>query len=167
MLYRLIRGRLDAIQHRYPRRCQLGNTGFVQDRPNTRHLTGRHLALSEVIDRQHGVGLAAAERRLQLDNRIPALAGQPLDHRIQQQAHALSDKSALEEQLRILILRCRRTGVYARDIRSELSLNKGAAAHVFMGFGDQTPGFQSHSLLPRLPGQSQALLPHARPLRRK
>lgn len=97
MLHWLVGGGLNAIQYHQPRRRQLGNTGLVQNGPDTRHLTGCHLALGQVIDRQHGVGLAATKGRLQLNDRIAALARQPPNHRIQQQAHALGDKGALEE----------------------------------------------------------------------
>ncbi|MNO82393.1 hypothetical protein D3C76_736660 [compost metagenome] len=82
MLHWLVRGGCYAIQHRHPRRSQLGNTGLIQNCADTRHLTSWHLALSQVIDRQHGMGLAATEGCLQLNNRITALARQPLNYRI-------------------------------------------------------------------------------------
>ncbi|MFH1477408.1 MAG: hypothetical protein ABIH24_07965 [Verrucomicrobiota bacterium] len=64
---------------------------------------GRGLAAREVIDGQHGVGLTAAEGSLELDDGITALAGQPLDHGIQEQAHAFRDEGALEKQDGVLI----------------------------------------------------------------
>ena len=92
--------------------------------------------------------LTATESGLQLDDWIAALAGKTLDHRVQQQLHAFGDKGALEEQRWVLVFGCRRAGMHAGDVGCKLSLNKGAATHVFMGFGDHAPRFEAHTWSP-------------------
>ena len=56
------------------------------------------LARGQVVHRQHGVRLAAAECRLELNNRIAAFTVQPLGHLRQQQSHPFRDVGALEER---------------------------------------------------------------------
>ncbi|MFD2405944.1 hypothetical protein ACFSVK_09505 [Azorhizophilus paspali] len=108
-----------------------------------------------MVDRQHGVGLAAAESGLQLDDRIAALGGQALEHRIQQQTHALGDEGALEEQHRIEVLRRGAAVVYPREVGGELGLLEGPLEHVLVGNGDFCPRFENHNAILLLPTSSQ------------
>ena len=85
----LVGCQLAAIQHRDACFGQLADPGLLQNGRQAGQLAGIHLAAGHVHDGQHGVGLAAAERRLQLDHRVAALARQALHHRAQQYPHAL------------------------------------------------------------------------------
>ncbi|MNJ23097.1 hypothetical protein D3C77_174750 [compost metagenome] len=77
---RLVWGRIDAIQNGDTSRHQLGYFGLIENFANACHLAGWHLALGQVIDRQHGVRFAATECCLQLNHRITAIASKALDH---------------------------------------------------------------------------------------
>ncbi|MDD5034620.1 MAG: hypothetical protein PHE55_07650 [Methylococcaceae bacterium] len=90
------------------------------------------------------MGLAAAERRLQLNDRIATFARQALDHRVEQQTHALGDERTLEEQGRILVFARGRARMDARQIRRELGLLERTLEHVFVGNGDFTPRLECH-----------------------
>ena len=76
----------------------------------------------QVIDGQHGVRLAAAERGLQLDDRLAALAAQPLGDLREQQPHAFGDEGPLEERGRVLVLGSRLAGADGGDVGRELRL---------------------------------------------
>ena len=86
--------------------------------------------------------LAAAEGRLQLDDGIAPLPGEPLQHRMQELLHSLRDEGALKEQRRILIfLRCR-SAVNAGNIRGKFRLQERAAKHVRMRRDKLPPGLE-------------------------
>jgi hypothetical protein len=70
----LVGRRLDAVQHRDASARQFRDLRRVQDGRYALQVAGWHLALGQVIDREHRVRLAAAERGLQLDDRVAALA---------------------------------------------------------------------------------------------
>ena len=93
-------------------------------------------------DRQHGVGLAATEGGLQLDDRVAAIAGQALGHRREQGAHALGDEGALEEQHRVLVLRRGGAVMDTGDVGRELGTNEGAPMDILVRDGDFAPGLQ-------------------------
>ena len=143
--HRLIGRQLDAIEHRNPGARQFRHTGSIQYGGHAGQVTGQRIAfcpVHQVVDRQHGVRLAAAERRLQLDDRVATFARQTLHHGIEQQTHALGDEGALEKQRRILVLRRRRAIVDTRQICGELGLLESALQHIFMRNGDFAPGFE-------------------------
>src|SRR5690606_17095996 len=91
----------------------------------------------------------ATKRSLQLDHRIAALAGQAPGHRLQQQAHALGNEGAAEEQYRILVLGGRTAFVHLGDVGGELGLLESAAMHVFVRYCELAPGFERHVTTPR------------------
>jgi hypothetical protein len=90
------------------------------------------------------VGLAAAERGLELHHRVAAAPAQALEHTVEQQRHALGDVGALEEQRRVLVLGRRRAGDDLGQVGRELGLQQVALKHVTMRDDDFTPGFQVH-----------------------
>ncbi|MCY1511425.1 hypothetical protein D9M68_458440 [compost metagenome] len=65
---------LDPIQHRDTGTRQLRYLRRIQNGGHPLQITGHHLTLGHVIDRQHRVRLATAKGRLQLDNGIAAPA---------------------------------------------------------------------------------------------
>jgi hypothetical protein len=140
----LVGRRLDAVEHRDASARQFRDLRRVQDGRDALQVAGRHLALGQVIDRKHRVRLAATERGLQLDDRVAALARQALDHRVEQQAHALGDEGALEEQLRVLVLGVAVPAMNPRQVGRELRLLERALEHILVRYGDFTPRLERH-----------------------
>ncbi|GJH23037.1 hypothetical protein CBA19CS42_00995 [Caballeronia novacaledonica] len=93
--------------------------------------------------------LAAAERGLQLDDRIAAFAAQPLDDGFEQEAHAFGDEGALEEERGALIFGRGCAVVNTRQVRREFGLLEHVLPNVLVRNGDFTPGFQVHFYCPR------------------
>ena len=79
------------------------NAGLVKYGRHTGQLVGGDLSRRQMVDREHGVGLATTEGGLQLNDRVAPLPGETLRDGNQQQAHALGDEGAGEELLGILI----------------------------------------------------------------
>ena len=69
-----------AVQHRDPRLRHIHQTGLIEQRRDAREVGQRAFARGQVIDGQHRVRLAAAEGGLELDDRLAALAVEPLRH---------------------------------------------------------------------------------------
>ncbi len=102
------------------------------------------LARGQVIDRQHRVRLAAAEGGLELNDRLAALAVQPLRDLRQQQAHALGDEGALKEGDGVLVFRRRLARLHRRDVGSELGLlERALPARPRWGTAISRQGFMS------------------------
>ena len=74
VLARFRRGQRVAVEHRDIAAHQILDLGLVQKLGDAEHLLGGDLATGDVIDRQHGVRLAAAERSLKLHDRLAAFA---------------------------------------------------------------------------------------------
>ncbi|HEU0275062.1 MAG TPA: hypothetical protein VFQ83_11095 [Candidatus Udaeobacter sp.] len=97
-----------------------------------------------MIDGKHRVGFAAAERSLQLNDRIASAPGQAFDYGIEQQTHSFGDKCSLEKERRVLIFGCRRTVVNAGQVGGELGLLKSALKNIFVRNGDFAPRLERH-----------------------
>ncbi|WP_254661891.1 hypothetical protein [Burkholderia sp. CCA53] len=91
--------------------------------------------------------MPAAECGLKLDDRIAAFAGQALDHRVQQQAHALGNEGALEEQHRVLVLLVAVRACTRDRSAAKLGLLELALPHIGMRLCDLAPGFEDHASL--------------------
>ena len=146
----LVGGGLVAVEDHHPRPGQAGDPGGVQQGGDPGEVAGGDGGAGEVIDRHLGVGLAAAEGGLELDDRIAAAAGEAVEHRVEQQAHALGDVGALEEQHRVLVLRRGLAGMDPGQVGRELGLLEGAFEDVLVGYGDLAPGFECHAGSSRL-----------------
>src|SRR5690606_4831920 len=90
--------------------------------------------------------LAAAERSLELYDRVAALTRQPLDACDKQRQQALGQVRAAEELNRVLILGggCARHDL--RQVGGELRLNVVPAGNVRMRGDDIPPGLEAHYL---------------------
>ena len=111
-------------------RQQLVEAGQVPRRSAARH----------VIERQHGVGLAAAEVGLKFDHRIAARAGESFSRADQKRAEAVGEIGAAEELLRIAVFRRRAAGVDLSEIGGELRLKEIASRDVMVRLDNLTPG---------------------------
>ena len=94
-----------------------------------------------MIERQHGVGLAAAEVGLELHHRIAAPAGETAHRAHQHRLQALGEVGAAEELDRVAVLVGPFAQVHLPEVGGELGLLVAAAGHVAMG---------RHHLAPRL-----------------
>ena len=95
----------------------------------------------DVVEREQGVRLAAAEVGLQVDDRIAAVAVEAFDRLGQQLAQALSDEGAAEELGRVLILARGSALVHLVQVGGELGLLVAAAGDVAV---------RPHHVAPRL-----------------
>jgi hypothetical protein len=92
------------------------------------------------------VCLAAAERGLELDNRLASLAVKPLRHLYEQEPHALGDKGPLEKRGGVLVFMGCLARSDSRDVSRKLGLLERAFEHVGMRDGDFAPRFQVHRI---------------------
>jgi hypothetical protein len=131
-----------AVEHDHARLGHVEQLGAIQQGRNPGQFMQRAGAPRQMIDRQHGMGLAAAERGLKLDHRLPAPGRQAQRHLRQQQAHAFGDEGAGIEGDRILIFAGGLAGVDGGDVGGELGLLEGAFQDILMGNGEGfSPGF--------------------------
>src|SRR5262249_998930 len=86
-----------AVEHGNAGTREIEEPGLLQHARNTGQLAQRALARGEVIDGEHAMRLAAAERRLELNDGLAAASVQALGHLGQEQPQALGDEGALEE----------------------------------------------------------------------
>ena len=94
-----------------------GDAGLLEDRRHAGkffRLIARVRRAGEVIERQHGMGLAAAEIGLQPDHRIAAFAGEARDRRDQDAAQALGRVGDAEEGGRVRVFFAALPLVHAR-----------------------------------------------------
>ena len=131
---------LVAHQHHAADGRQRLGVGLLHDRIDAGQLAGCDTG-EEVIERQHGVGLAAAEVGLELHHRIAAAAGETPHRAHQHGFQALGEVGAAEELDRVAILVRPFAQVHLPEVGGELSLLVAAAGHVAMG---------RHHLAPRL-----------------
>jgi hypothetical protein len=82
----------------------------------------RRLAREEVIQREHGVGLAAAEVRLELNHWVAALPGEPADRPDQQPLEAVGQVGAAEELDRVAVFVAAFAQVNLPQVGSEFGL---------------------------------------------
>ena len=97
----------------------------------------------QVMERQHGVRLAAAEIGLEPDHRITALAGQPSDRRGQDAREPLGRIGDPEERRWIDVLLAAFALIHQRQIRGELGIRETRLKHVRMGLADLAPRAES------------------------
>ena len=116
---------------------KLRRLGFLQDGFDAQQFARRG-AGEQVIERQHRVGLAAAEIRLQLHDRVAALAGQATHGPRQQLPEALGQIGAAEELGRLAV-----RGSTGGTLPSDRSGESGRTAAP--GGSDSTAGRSSPS----------------------
>ena len=105
-----------------------------------------------MMERQHGVRLAAAEIGLKPDDRLPAPAGEACNRRGQDAPQALRRIGDSEERGRITVLLSTITLVDQRQVGRELGIGEARFEHVRMGLADLAPGtepFRRWGLLER------------------
>ena len=136
-----IEGRAD--DDRDPRRQRPFDARLSQQIPDTSQLVKRRAPSQKVVQGEQGVGLAAAERGLELDDGFAPLAGNPLQRLDHQPAHAAGQIGAGEEFHGVLVLGFRPTPRYLREIRRELRLPVAARGHVGMRSRHFPPRLQS------------------------
>ena len=95
-----------------------------------------------MVERQHRVGLAAAEVGLELHHRVAALAREALHAAHEQALQALGEVGAAEELLRLLVLVRALAQVHLPEVGRELRLLVAAARHVGVRRDDLAPGLE-------------------------
>ncbi len=101
--------------------------------PGARGVPEHRAALHEVVEGQHGVGLAAAEGGLELNHGLAAAAGHPGEGLGEQPLHAGGHVGAAEELHGVLVLALGRTGRHLGEVRGKLRLAVDAAGDVGLG----------------------------------
>ena len=96
-----------------------------------------------MIQRQHGVGLATAEVRLELNDGIAAFAGEAADGPNQQTLQAFRQIRSPEELDGFSILVCAFTQMHLPEIGGELGLLVSPACNVLVGRDDFPPWLQA------------------------
>ena len=113
--------------------------GGLHDVVDTVQLAGLG-AGKEVIEGEHGVGLAAAEVGLQLHDGFAALAVQALQSICQQAAQTLGEVGAAEEFGRVAVFGGALAEMDLPEVGGEFGLLVVAAGHVGVGADDIAPG---------------------------
>ena len=116
---------------------------LVERRAGERALVVLPETAEQVVERQHRVGLAAAEVGLQLDDRIAAGAREPLHGADQQARQPGGEKGAAEEFGRVAVFRSGPAATHLRQIGSELGDRITACGHVRVRRDDLAPRLQS------------------------
>lgn len=93
----------------------------------------------QVVEGQHAVGLASAERRLELDDRFAALVAYALERLDEQSLHALGHVGAAEELHRVLVLEFGFVLGHLIEVGGELGLAVATLHHVAVGKHDVAP----------------------------
>jgi hypothetical protein len=93
-----------------------------------------------MVDREHRVRLAAAESCLKLDDRLAALADQPLRHLREQEPHTLGYEGAVKKRNRVLVLGRGLSRMNRRDICRELGLLERSFQNVAVRDSNFSPG---------------------------
>ena len=96
----------------------------------------------QVVERQHRVGLAAAEVGLELHHRVAALAGEALHRADQQPLQALGEIGAAEELDRVAVLVRALAQMHLPEVGGELGLLVAAAGHVLVRRHHLAPGLE-------------------------
>ena len=96
----------------------------------------------QVVERQHRVGLAAAEVGLELHHRVAALARDALHAAHEQALQALGEVGAAEELLRLLVLVRAFAQMHLPEVGGELRLLVAPARHVGVRRDDLAPGLE-------------------------
>ena len=96
----------------------------------------------EVVEGEHRMGLAAAERGLKPKDRIAAGAGEPLRRRRQHASQALGDVGDLEELGRRRVVALGMARVDGEEVGGEFGLPGAVLDHVLVRQGDLDPGLQ-------------------------
>ena len=139
---RVPRGNLVPHQHDPARRRQLLGLRFLQHGGDPVQLSGGRPG-EQVIQRQHGVGLTAAEVRLELNDRVSASAREAADGPHQQPLQAFRQIRAPEELDGVSILVCAFTQMHLPEIGGELGLLVAPARDVPVGGDDFPPWLQA------------------------
>ena len=141
-----------AHQHRPPGRRQRLDAELLHQLLDAGEPVRPHRP-EQVMERQHRVGLAAAEVRLQLHHRIAAPAGQPPHGAPQQLPQPLGQVGAAEEVRRVAVFGTGRPGVHLGEIGGELRLLQVPRAHILVGDHHLPPGAEPEPRL-RPPGSA-------------
>ena len=104
---------------------------------------GQGLAGAEVIEGQHGVGLAATEVGLQLDHRFTALAVEPFEGEAQQGPHAGGNEGTAVELGGVGVLLAADATTHLVEVGGELGLLVLARGHIGVGHDHIAPGQQA------------------------
>ena len=102
-----------------------------------------------MVQRQHRVGFAPTEVRLQFYNRIAAPARQPFRRADEKGAEAFGQICAAEKLLRIPVLGRRAAGVNLAEVGREFSLLKLAGGNVLVRFDHFPPREETGDRLDR------------------
>ena len=95
-----------------------------------------------MVERQHRVGLAAAEVGLELHHRVAALARDALHAADEQALEALGEVGAAEELRGLAVLVRAFAQVHLPEVGRELGLLVAAARHVRVRRDDLAPGLE-------------------------
>ena len=124
-----------AYEHRAPGAGQGFDAGSGEDRRHAfqlfRAIAGRRPG--EVIERQHGVGFAAAEIGLKADHRLAAAPAQTLDHGLQHLPQPFGGVGDAEERRRIAVFLAALVAIDLRQIGGEFGIGEPRRQHVVMG----------------------------------
>ena len=140
-----------AIEHGDLRLWHIQQTGVIEKGRDAGEFTERTFAGGEMIHREQGVGLAATEGGLELDDRLAALAVETLGNLGEQPPHALGDEGALVEGLGVPVFRGGLAGAHGGEVGGELGLLECAVQHIRVRDDDFSPGFEAHKLQRDIP----------------
>ena len=96
-----------------------------------------------MVQRDHGVGLAAAEVGLQFDDRVAAFAGESARRSRKHLVQALGDVGTGEEGLGVLVFRFSVALQHLKEIGREFGLVEAARCDIGVGCDDLAPRRQS------------------------
>ena len=133
---------LVADQHHAPDPGEAVGLRLLQHGLYTGQLAGRR-AGEQVVEGQHGVGLAAAEIGLQLNDRIAAASGKAAHRTDQHSLQALGQVGTAKELDRVPVLVRTFAQVHLPEVGRELGLLVSAARHVLVGGHDLPPRLQA------------------------
>ena len=140
-LIRFPRRNPGADQHHTLCLWQLVDAGFLQQLIHTGQI-GRLNPGKQVIQGQHGMGLAATKVCLQLHHRVTAAPVQTQDRINQQLFQAVGQVGAAEKLQRLAVLGGALALVHLGEVGGELRLLVTATGHILVRSNHLTPGFQ-------------------------
>ena len=141
-VHRLGRALVGTDKNRAADAAERTDARSLEDRCHARQLLGPVACLGgtcQVVERQHGVRLAAAEIGLEPDHRVAALAGQPREGCRQDAREPLGRIGDPEERRRIDVFLAPLALIDQRKVRGELGVGEAGTEHIRMRLADFAP----------------------------
>ena len=142
-VHRFGRALVGAHEHRAPDLTERLDPSRLEERPHpveALRAIARVRRAGEVMEREHGVGLAAAEIGLKPDHGLPTPSGETRQRRAEDQPEALRHVGDAEERGRVAVLLAALTLIDQREIGGELGIGEARLEHVRVRLADLAPG---------------------------